>query len=495
MDEEEESTPLHIQRDRRSPWTGWLIYATAVAVLGSSFQFGYNSACINSPVEDIKKYFKTQHKPLATYDWSIIVGIFPFGGMLGALVGPTLSNIIGRKRCLLYNNFIAAIGSISMIVSYYVVSSPLLIIGRIFIGINAGLNTAVVPIYLSEISPIQLRGSLGTLNQFGICFGILLGYIFGLKEVLGSGSKWPWLIGFSIVPAIIQMMTLPFCPRSPRYLLLKRNKEADAVHALQILRGTNDVSEDIAEMRIEQEQSLREPHVSVTSLFRLKHLRMPLLIGVVMQMSQQLSGINSVIYYSTTILDEAHIPGSRYATLGVGIISLIMTGVVVRLVEVLGRRTLMLWGLGGMCIMYGVITLGFSLKKYDGMDYVAVIGMIVLVIFFQLGPGPIPWFITAEIFSQGPRPAACTVAAVVNWLSNFIIGIGFPSLQKALDPYTFIVFLVLVLGFWLFTYFLVPETKGRSIDDITRQFRGDSHITLDYSRLSTDDEGDEKTEE
>ncbi|EDO42667.1 predicted protein, partial [Nematostella vectensis] len=447
--------------------TGWLIYATAVAVLGSSFQFGYNSACINSPVEvresrpDIKKYFKTQHKPLATYDWSIIVGIFPFGGMLGALVGPTLSNIIGRKRCLLYNNFIAAIGSISMIVSYYVVSSPLLIIGRIFIGINAGLNTAVVPIYLSEISPIQLRGSLGTLNQFGICFGILLGYIFGLKEVLGSGSKWPWLIGFSIVPAIIQMMTLPFCPRSPRYLLLKRNKEADAVHALQILRGTNDVSEDIAEMRIEQEQSLREPHVSVTSLFRLKHLRMPLLIGVVMQMSQQLSGINSVIYYSTTILDEAHIPGSRYATLGVGIISpdKDRSG---GLVEVLGRRTLMLWGLGGMCIMYGVITLGFSLKVRSCMESLP------WVLFSYTGP--IPWFITAEIFSQGPRPAACTVAAVVNWLSNFIIGIGFPSLQKALDPYTFIVFLVLVLGFWLFTYFLVPETKGRSIDDITRQF-------------------------
>ncbi|KAK3749184.1 hypothetical protein QZH41_010372 [Actinostola sp. cb2023] len=329
--DEDEASPLQTKKITKkddSKWTFWLVYSTVVCVGGSSFQFGYNTSCINSP-ETIIKAFYRKHGHFTDFEWAVVVSIFAVGGMLGAIIGAYLASQFGRKKTLLVNNITAFIGVLFIFISYETKEPALLMVGRFIIGVNSGINTSVVPMYLSEIAPISLRGAIGTMNQFGIIAGLLTGFVFGLKEVLGNESGWPLLMCFSIVPATIQAVTLPCSPRSPRYLLLKLNHEASAVYALQVLRGTTDVSEDIAEMRSEQEAAILEQGVSIREMFTMKDLRMPLLIAVVLQCSQQLSGINAVFYYSTSTFDKAHVPGSQYATVAVGVVSIIMSAITV----------------------------------------------------------------------------------------------------------------------------------------------------------------------
>lgn len=468
--EKDELIPSHPRSPPGSGCTFWLVFTAAVIVFGSSFQFGYGTSCINAPEKNIRNYFR-ENSSFSQLMWSTAVAIFAVGGMLGALIGPVIADSLGSKQTLFLNNLPAMVGSLMMFFSYHAKAPLLLIIGRLVVGFNGGVNTAVAPVYLSEIAPVKLRGSLGVLNQFGIVTGILVGFIFGLTQVFGTDSRWPYSVGFGFVVALLQVLTLPFCPRSPRYLLLKLNKEPATVEALRMLRGTSSVMVDIEEMRIEQEHQLKERKISVFKLVTIQALRMPLLISVMLQLGQQLSGINAVFYYSTSILEKAGVKESRVASCAVGVVSVFMTAVTVKTVEVIGRRSLLLVGFGGMFVFYAVMTISFRYESLSEMNYVSVVALLLLVVFFQVGPGAIPWFITAELFTQGSRAAAVSIAGTANWLSNFVVGLMFPSMQDALYPYTFLVFMALVAFSFAFTLLLVPETKGRTIEEISRLFK------------------------
>ncbi|KAG7159180.1 Glucose transporter type 1-like 2 [Homarus americanus] len=181
-----------------------------------------------------------------------------------------------------------------------------------------------------------------------------------------------------------------------------------------------------------------------------------------------------VLYYSTSLFTAAGLEEwqSKYATLGVGSVMVIMTLVSIPLMDRAGRRTLHLYGLGGMFIFSIFITISLLIKEMMGwMTFISVISTLCFVIFFSVGPGSIPWMITAELFSQGPRPAAMSIAVLVNWLSNFIVGIGFPKMQETFENYTFLPFSVLLACFWVFTYYKVPETKNKTFEEIAALFQ------------------------
>lgn len=158
----------------------------------------------------------------------------------------------------------------------------------------AGLNTSLVPMYISEISPLNLRGGLGTVNQLAVTIGLLLSQVLGIEQILGTNEGWPLLLGLAVVPALLQLVLLPICPESPRYLLITKQWEEEARKALRRLRASNSVEEDIEEMRAEERAQSAEASISMWELIFSPTLRAPLLIGVVMQLSQQLSGINAV---------------------------------------------------------------------------------------------------------------------------------------------------------------------------------------------------------
>lgn len=352
-------------------------------------------------------------------------------------------------------------------------SVEMLILGRLVIGLFCGLCTGFVPMYIGEIAPTALRGAFGTLNQLGIVIGILVAQIFGLKVILGTEELWPVLLGFTILPALLQSAALPFCPESPRFLLINKKEEENAKKILQRLWGTQDVAQDIQEMKDESARMAQEKQVTLLELFRVRSYQQPLMISIMLQLSQQLSGINAVFYYSTGIFKDAGVKEPIYATIGAGVVNTIFTVVSLFLVEKAGRRTLHMIGLGGMAACSILMTVSLVLKDaYKWMSFVCIGAILVFVAFFEIGPGPIPWFIVAELFSQGPRPAAMAVAGCSNWTSNFLVGLLFPSAAFYLGAYVFIVFTGFLVIFLVFTFFKVPETRGRTFEEITRAFEG-----------------------
>ncbi|CAM5129597.1 unnamed protein product [Natator depressus] len=351
-------------------------------------------------------------------------------------------------------------------------SYEMMILGRFLIGPTQGLVSGLVPMYVGEISPTHLRGALGTLHQLALVIGILIAQVFGLDSLLGTPELWPLLLGLTVAPSALQLVLFPFCPESPRYLHIVRNKESKAKESLKRLTGCGDVSEALSEMKEEKRRMDMERKVSIAQLFRCRIYRQPLLIAVVLQLSQQLSGINAIFYYSTSIFESAGLEQPVFATIGAGAINAAFTVVSLFLVERAGRRTLHLVGLAGMMVCAVVMTVALVyLGASAGHELHQHGGHLRLRGFLRDWAGAIPWFIVAELFSQGPRPAAIAVAGCCNWTCNFIIGMAFQSMADVCGPYVFLIFAALLLGFFLFTYFKVPETRGRTFDQIAAAFR------------------------
>lgn len=457
-----------------------LMLTVGTAVIGS-LQFGYNSGVINAPQKIIEMFYNETwydryQEPIAkttlTTLWAFSVAIFSIGGIVGSFSVGLFVNRFGRRNSMLMANVLAFIAAALMGFSKIAASWEMLIIGRFVVGLYSGLSTGFVPMYIGEVSPTALRGALGTLHQLGVVVGILMTQIFGLESLMGNADLWPFLLGFTFIPALLQCILLPFCPESPRFLLIIRNEENKAKAVLKKLRGTTDVSADMQEMKEESRQMMREKKVTIPELFRSPLYRQPILVAIVLHLSQQLSGINAVFYFSTRIFEKANVEQPVYATIGTGVVNTAFTVVSLFVVERAGRRSLQLLGLLGMAGSAILMTIALALlDQVKWMSYVSIVAIFGFVAFFEIGPGPIPWFIVAELFSQGPRPSAMAVAGFSNWTANFIVGFCFQYVEELCGPYVFVIFTLLLLGFFVFTYFKVPETKGRTFDEISSGFR------------------------
>lgn len=357
--------------------TPMLIFSIFCATLGM-FQFGYNTGVINAPQKVLEDYIAFVHMAKtgthieeAPRDliWSIIVSVFAIGGMIGALMASRLANWCGRKTGLVVNNVAAIIGILLMCTSKSTMSIESLIAGRFLIGLNCGLSTALVPMYLAEISTINMRGALGTVSQLAVTLGLLSSQVLGLRQLLGTEDLWPYLFGVAMLPAGLQLLMLPFCPESPRYLLLTLGRLGQARASLRKLRNELDIELDIEEMQAEGQAHQDEIDKygelnSVWDLFKTQWLRAPLIIGIVMQLSQQLSGINAIFYYSTDIFLSAEVPEvlAHYSTMGVGTVMVLMALVSIPLMDRLGRRTLHLYGLAGMFLASIFLTISLLVR-------------------------------------------------------------------------------------------------------------------------------------
>ncbi|KAK2857896.1 hypothetical protein Q7C36_005815 [Tachysurus vachellii] len=465
--------------EREKKVTFQLLLAVGTAVIGS-LQFGYNTGVINAPQKIIESFYNETWfdrygeaipEAALTSLWSVSVAIFSVGGMIGSFSVGLFVNRFGRRNSMLMVNVLAYISAALMGFSKLAASWEMLIMGRFLVGLYSGLSTGFVPMYVGEVSPTNLRGALGTLHQLGIVIGILIAQVFGLDVIMGNATMWPFLLSFTFVPALLQCFLLPLCPESPRYLLLNLNEESKARSVLKKLRGSSDVSSDMQEMKEESRQMMREKKVSILELLTSRIYRQPLIIAVVLQLSQQLSGINAVFYFSTSIFETAGVAQPVYATIGAGVVNTAFTVVSLFLVERAGRRSLHLTGLMGMALSAVLMTVAQALKvQVPWMSYMSIVAIFAFVAFFEIGPGPIPWFIVAELFGQGPRPSAIAVAGFCNWTANFIVGMCFQYVANLCGPYVFIIFTVLLLIFFIFTYFKVPETKGRTFDEISAGF-------------------------
>ncbi|XP_071110230.1 solute carrier family 2, facilitated glucose transporter member 1-like [Haliotis cracherodii] len=468
---------------RKHGFNSHLALGIAAITLGSSFQFGYNTGVVNSPEQIIQDFYNETYfyrngeymKPsMKTLLWSITVAMYAVGGMIGGVSAGFWANRYGRKGALLRNNVIAVIAGGLLGFSKMAKSYEMLIAGRVVSGLNAGINTGIVPMYLSEIAPISLRGLAGTFNQLAITTGVFVSQLLGLEFILGTDTLWPICLALTCGPVVFQLLTLTCCPESPRFLMLAQGDEEGAKEALMWLRKSHDVEDEIEEMNVEKDDEKKQAKFEISHLFLHNELRIPLIISVVLQLTQQFSGINAVIYYSTSIYESAELSerNSQFATLGSAIVNVLMTFVSALIIDRAGRRILLLTGLGGMFVFTVILTVALVFQhQVSWLSYLCIVAVICYIIFFAVGPGSIPWLIVAELFAQGPRSAAVSTAVLVNWMANCVVGLVFPTLQKSIGVYSFVPFAAMLFLSFLFTMFKVPETKGKTIEEITHLFK------------------------
>ncbi|XP_054576455.1 solute carrier family 2, facilitated glucose transporter member 5 isoform X2 [Eptesicus fuscus] len=425
----------------------------------------------NETYYDRKTYYLTDFN--LTLLWSLSVSMFPFGGLIGSLMVGFLVNKFGRKGTLLLNNFFSIVPAVLMGSSEAARSFEMIIVARLLVGICAGLSSNVVPMYLGELAPKNLRGALGVVPQLFITVGILTAQILGLRSVLANQKGWPLLLGVTGIPAALQLLLLPFFPESPRYLLVQKKNQAAARKALRRVRGWDYVEDEMEEIQLEAEAEKAAGFISVVKLFRIRSLRWQLISIIVLMGGQQLSGVNAIYYYADQIYENAGVSKDnvQYATAGTGAVNMAITILAVFVVELLGRRILLLLGFSICFCACCVLTVALVLQTtVSWMPYLSIVCVLTYVIGHALGPSPIPALIITEIFLQSSRSSAFMVGGSVHWLCNFAVGLLFPFIQGGLGPYSFVIFAGVCFLTATFIFLVVPETKSKTFMEINLAF-------------------------
>ncbi|CAL8354669.1 solute carrier family 2, facilitated glucose transporter member 9 isoform X1 [Gadus morhua] len=472
----------NIDTQKKQPITACLMNAAFISALGSSYLYGYNLSVVNAPAMFIKsmynrtwmeRYGQPASTETVTLLWSSTVSIFAIGGLLGTLCVSSMVKALGRKGTLLLNNCFAVIAAVLLSLGETAGSFEMLLVGRLIMGVDSGIALCALPMYLGEISPRNIRGSIGQFNSILICLGVFTGQVLGLPQLLGQESKWPFLFAFLAVPALIQLCVLPFFPESPRYLLMERRDEAAAEKAFQRFLGKKDVSKELEEVYAEGHAQSNLQVVSVPQLIRNPAVRWQLITVIITMACYQLCGLNAIWYYTNGILAEAGFAGNiiPYITLSTGAVETLAAIVSGLVIERIGRRPLLIFGFSTMAVCFGFLTVFLNLQdRVSWFPYLSYVCILAVIACFCSGPGGIPFVLTGELFEQSYRPAAFMIAGLVNWLSNFAVGLLFPFIQAALQTYAFLVFAgVCILGA-AYLYTVLPETKNKTFVEISRSF-------------------------
>merc|ERR1719319_1823763 len=438
--------PIMAVLTKEKGFTPVMIRSFVAAILGM-FYFGYNTGVINAPEDSIKVFIRESHQShygvgleyqQLNVIFTCIASAFIVGGMIGAMVGGFVAERVGRRRGVMASALIGVVGGVIAAISSPCLSWEVLLVGRPGVGLTAGLNTVVCPMYVAELAPVALRGGMGIGNQLAVTSGILIGQVLGLPNVLGGASTWPWLISLTVVPPLIQLALLPSCPNSPRYLAISLDDQEAAREALLQLRGGNVemVDAEMEEMRLEKEEGEEITEIGVFQLLRSSALRPALVLCVMMHLSQQLFGMVAIFQYSVGFFVDAGVEKDKagFANMGVGAIMVVMSVVIV-IAQNLDQSLLLIF------LVYG------------------------FVVFFAVGPGGIPWMITGEVFTQGPRSAASAVAVFFNWSANLLVSLTFPLLKEPLGDFIFLPSAILLAALFVFLVPYLPETKGRTVGE------------------------------
>ena len=429
----------------------------AVAALGGLL-FGYDTGVISGAL-----LFIRQVMSLSPTMQGVVVAIALAGAAIGAATAGYLSDRNGRRLVILGAGLLFIAGALISAVAQGVV---VLVIGRFLVGLAIGVASMLTPLYLAEISPARVRGAIVSLNQLCITGGILVSYLVGFA-LASSSDGWRWMLALGALPGIILAAGMLVLPESPRWLA-GRGRIPDANTVLQHLRGTADVADELNTLRTDLAREGRQ--LAGASELLSPRLRRPLIIGIGLAMFQQITGINTVIYFAPTIFQSAGLSSaatSILATAGVGAVNVIMTIVSIRLIDRLGRRQLLFWSLGGMAVTLLVLSAAFYSGASGQLAWVAVASVAAFVGFFAIGLGPVFWLLIAEIFPLAVRGRAMSLATVANWSFNLIVSATFLNLVGAVGSAgAFLVYAVLSLVALAFIAMMVPETKGRSLEQI-----------------------------
>jgi sugar porter (SP) family MFS transporter len=383
------------------------------------------------------------------------------GCIAGAAVAGKIADRIGRRATLFVAGLLFLAGAL---VSALTPSETLLLVGRSIVGVGIGFSSVVAPLYISEVAPAPVRGALVSLYQFAITIGILLAYV--VDYVLANAGAWRWMLGFGIVPAIVLVVGMIALPESPRYLF-KLGREQRAREELRRVYG-----DPAAEG--EEERSITESLATSgagIAAFRAPELRLALFIGIGLAVLQQVTGINTVIYYGPQIFQMAGIGSAQHSILAeslVGTVNCLMTLVAIFWVDRVGRKPLLYAGLAGMFLALCALALAFSAPHLSGsLGTIALGSMMLYVGCFAFSLGPIVWLLISELFPLPVRGLGMSISTLSNWVGNFLVSQFFLTMIEVLGrSATFAVYAVLCIVTILFVRAFVPETKRELLERI-----------------------------
>ncbi|KAJ4851473.1 hypothetical protein Tsubulata_014144 [Turnera subulata] len=403
----------------------------------------------------------------------VALGPIQFGFTCG-YSSPTQADIIRDLHLSISESLMIA--AIPNIIGWLSISfakeSSFLFMGRLLEGFGVGIISYVVPVYIAEISPQNMRGSLGSVNQLSVTIGIMLAYLLGLFV------SWRVLAVLGTLPCLILIPGLFFIPESPRWLA-KMGMMDDFEASLQVLRGFDtDITNEVNEIKRSLQSSSKRTTVRFADLKRRRYW-FPLMVGIGLLVLQQLSGINGILFYSSNIFQNAGISSSNLATFGLGAIQVLATGVTTWLVDKAGRRVLLIVSTSGITLSLLIVAIAFYFEGivprdgnlYGIMGILSLVGLVAMVIFFSLGLGAIPWIIMSEILPVNIKGLAGSIATLANWLSSWAVTMTANLLLGWSSAGTFAIYTVISAFTVFFVSLWVPETRGRTLEEINSSFR------------------------
>jgi SP family arabinose:H+ symporter-like MFS transporter len=439
----------------------WLVGFTAA--LGG-FLFGYDTGVIGGAMPALEKHFQMTPNQLG-----FSVAIVFAGSIIGAICGGWLSDAFGRRRILVLTGFSFLASALLAGLAQNVMQFN---VGRFIGGIGIGVSLPIVGVYLAEIAPAEARGRVVSLNQLVITFGILVSYVAGW---LGTGlgdeswqlhSSWRWAFGSQALPSVLFIVALLLIPESPRWLI-QRGRIDEAIKIMTRINGRDRAISEAAEIQ----QVIATESVSIGQLFR-PGLRKALMIGIMLSLFDQITGINIVIYYIQKILIQLNFTEAqaRQGMLLLGVNNFVTTIFALGLVDRVGRKPLLVICALGMGASMFLVAYQFQTRSLPPVG--VLIAIMVYCFCYALGPGPVALLILSEIFPTHVRGQATGISTIFLWVSCYIVSAQFPSWLAWSEAGTFMTLAVMCLLYSLYALVVIPETRGKTLEQIEQQWNG-----------------------
>ncbi|POX39392.1 MFS transporter [Streptomyces sp. Ru73] len=439
----------------------FIVGIAAIAAIGGAL-FGYDTGVVSGALP-----FMEEHFGLTSLGEGVITSALLIGAAFGSLAGGRMSDRLGRRNSLLWAGAVFIAGAVAVALAPTV---AFMVAARFVLGLAVGSASVITPLYLSEIAPPHIRGRLVSFNSLMIVSGQLLAYL--INAVLAHWEAWRWMLGLAALPAVALFIGLFFLPDTPRWYMSKgRTGEAGAVLRRTLPAG--EVDDELA--RIEQARALEEnAQRGAWQELRTPWVRRLLLVGIGLSVVQQITGVNAVIYFAPKILLGTGLGTNAAitATIAVGAISVAATAIGMSLIDKVGRRPMLIWGLAGMTVSLALLGAAFHLPQSTAVSYLVLGLMVVYMAFMQATLNTGVWLLLAEMFPLKVRGLAMGAAVFVMWLVNFAVALLFPVLLDAAGAaVTFWTFGVLCVLSLLFCKRYAPETKGMALEDLEHELR------------------------
>ncbi|EJG1264510.1 sugar porter family MFS transporter [Staphylococcus pseudintermedius] len=420
--------------------------------------YGYDMGVISGALLYLKDDI-----PLNAYTEGLVVSSMLVGAIVGAGLSGPLSEKLGRRRLVFMISIVFIIGALILALAP---TMEILVLGRVIIGLAVGGSTAIVPVYLSELAPTDARGSLSSLNQLMITIGILASYL--VNYAFAPIEGWRWMLGLAVVPSIILMIGVIFMPESPRWLLEKRGEKA----ARDVMKLTYPASE--IDHEIENMKKINQIADNTWTVLKSPWLLSTIIIGSVFALLQQLIGINAIIYYAPKIFATAGFGESTaiLSTVGIGVVNVLVTIFAISIIDKIDRKKLLVIGNIGMVASLLIMSALIWLIGVNSAAWIILLCLTTFIIFFGVSWGPVLWVMLPELFPMRARGAATGIAALVLSIGSLLVAQFFPVLTDVLQvQQVFLIFAVIGIIAMIFVIKFLPETRGRSLEQIEQDLR------------------------